>query len=70
MPFGLKPAPSLFQKAMTHIFTPILSSILINIDDILLFSLDIETHAKLLTSFHDLVNQNGIMLSANKMIIG
>ena len=55
---------------MTRIFSPILSSILIYIDDLLLFSPDIESHVKLLTSFHDLVTQYGIMLSANKMIIG
>ena len=38
MPFGLKTAPSLFQKAMIQIFQPILHLALIYIDDILLFS--------------------------------
>ncbi|MCH85865.1 polyprotein-like, partial [Trifolium medium] len=34
LPFGLKVAPSLFQKVMTRIFEPILNSILIYIDDV------------------------------------
>ncbi len=37
MPFRLKFAPSLFQKAIVRIFEPILHSALIYIDDILLF---------------------------------
>ncbi|WVZ08580.1 hypothetical protein V8G54_021926 [Vigna mungo] len=41
LPFGLKVAPSLFQKAMTKIFEPILENAIIYIDDILLFSKDI-----------------------------
>lgn len=38
--FWLKVAPSLFQKAMTWFLEPILNSILIYIDDVLLFSKD------------------------------
>jgi len=48
MPFGLKTAPSLFQKAMTKIFKPILPSALVYIDDILLFSMDVDSHLILL----------------------
>ncbi|XP_023638422.1 uncharacterized protein LOC111830501 [Capsella rubella] len=55
MPFGLKVAPSLFQKAMIKIFEPILSNALVYIDDILLFSPDIDSHTVLLTKFHDIV---------------
>jgi len=47
LPFGLKVAPSLFQKAMTQIFEPIL-------DDILLFSLDEKSHKELLEKFYQL----------------
>ena len=36
MPFGLKNAPSCFQKAMIQIFEPLLADALIYIDDILL----------------------------------
>ncbi|ESQ51075.1 hypothetical protein EUTSA_v10023188mg, partial [Eutrema salsugineum] len=70
MPFGLKVAPSLFQKAMTKIFEPILPNALVNIDDILLFSSDIDSHTRLLEKFHKIVQQYGIMLSEKKMAIG
>jgi hypothetical protein len=69
MPFGLKTAPSLFQKAMIRIFAPILSSALVYIDDILLFFPDIESHAVLLQTFHSLVQTHGIMLSEKKMLL-
>ncbi|GJX90841.1 putative reverse transcriptase domain, viral movement protein [Tanacetum coccineum] len=52
MPFGLKYAPSVFQKAMITIFEPILANTLVYIDDILLFSLDEQSHAELLSKFY------------------
>ncbi|KAK0580331.1 hypothetical protein LWI29_000736 [Acer saccharum] len=70
LPFGLKTAPSLFQKAVTRIFHPLLHSALIYIDDILLFSPDETSHILLLQQFHDIVNQYGIMLSEKKSIVG
>ncbi len=66
MSFGLKVAPSLFQKAMVRIFEPILHSALIYIDDILLFSKDSSTHKQLLAQFHSLVQHYGIMSSEKK----
>ena len=47
LPFGLKVAPSLFQKAMTKIFQPIMHHTLVYIDDLLLFSKDAESHYQL-----------------------
>ncbi|KAK1582477.1 hypothetical protein Q3G72_015436 [Acer saccharum] len=70
LPFGLKTAPSLFQKAVTRIFHPLLHSALIYIDDILLFSPDETSHNLLLQQFHDIVHQYGIMLSEKKSIVG
>ncbi|KAH9780712.1 hypothetical protein KPL71_008183 [Citrus sinensis] len=70
MPFGLKVAPSLFQKAMTKIFSPILQHALVYIDDILLFSSDHESHQKLLLDFFHIVQAHGIMLSEKKSSIG
>ncbi|KAH9671278.1 hypothetical protein KPL70_017307 [Citrus sinensis] len=70
MPFGLKVAPSLFQKAMTKIFSPILHHELVYIDDILLFSSDHESHQKLLLDFFHIVQAHGIMLSEKKSSIG
>ncbi|QHO48459.1 polyprotein [Arachis hypogaea] len=69
MPLGLKVAPSLFQKAMTKIFEPILHSTLIYIDDILLFSKDNEAHKALLAQFTQIIKDRGIMLSAKKSSI-
>ena len=70
IPFGLKNAPSQFQKAMVTLFQPLLNNALIYVDDILLFSKDEESHEKLLTEFYNLVKSQGIMLSEKKMIIG
>ncbi|KAH9716863.1 hypothetical protein KPL71_021603 [Citrus sinensis] len=70
MPFGLKVAPSLFQKAMTKIFSPILHHALVYIDDILLFSSDHESHQKLLLDFFHIVQAHGIILSEKKSNIG
>ncbi|XP_022774029.1 uncharacterized protein LOC111316285 [Durio zibethinus] len=50
IPFGLKVAHSLFQKAMTKIFTPILDNALIYIE-ILLFSPYVTSHTQLLDKF-------------------
>ncbi|KAL4378433.1 hypothetical protein GQ457_02G038020 [Hibiscus cannabinus] len=69
MTFGLKTAPSLFQKAMVKIFQPIMEQALIYIDDILLYSPDEEAHLKPLKHFSRLVAQHGIMLSERKMKI-
>ena len=69
MPFGLKTAPSLFQKAMTKIFSPIMKNALIYIDDILLFSPDEDHHRNLLQRFHQIVQKYGIMLAEKKMTI-
>ncbi|KAK0590074.1 hypothetical protein LWI29_022372 [Acer saccharum] len=70
LPFGLKTAHSLFQKAVTRIFHPLLHSAIIYIDDILLFSINDTSHNILLQQFHDIVNQYGIMLSEKKSTIG
>ena len=69
MSFGLKVAPSLFQKAMLRIFEPILHSALVYTDDILLFSKDQESHQKLLQRFFTIADKYGIMLSKKKSIL-
>jgi len=70
LPFGLKVTPSLFQKAMTRIFEPILTSALIYIDDILLFSPYEKSHKELLERFYQICHQYGLMLSSSKYQIG
>ncbi|KAH9780668.1 hypothetical protein KPL71_008167 [Citrus sinensis] len=69
LPFGLKTTPSIFQKAMTQIFQPLLHHTLVYIDDLLLFSGTPEEHQVLLQQFHDIVDQYGIMLSEKKSTI-
>ena len=69
MPFGLKVAHSLFQKAMVKIFSPILHHALVYINDILLFSTNHQTHQNLLLDFFDIVQTHGIMLSERKVAL-
>lgn len=54
---------------MIKVFAPILSSALVYIDNILLFSQDIESHAVLLQKFHSIVQTHGIMLLEKKMLL-
>nr|KYP61753.1 polyprotein [Cajanus cajan] len=67
LPFGLKVAPSLFQKAITKILEPLLDNAIIYIDDILLFSKDMESHKRLLSQFLERANLYGIMFSEKKI---
>ena len=66
LPFGLKTAPSIFQKAMTTIFQPILHYTLVYIDDLLLFSGTHDEHHKLLQQFFQIIQEHGIMISVRK----
>ncbi|MBK5591079.1 RNA-directed DNA polymerase, partial [Salmonella enterica subsp. enterica serovar Typhi] len=67
MHFGLKNAPSEIQQIMNDIFIPYSEFIIVYIDDILVFSKDIETHFKHLEIFKKLVIQNGLVISKSKM---
>ncbi|GKE80273.1 putative reverse transcriptase domain, viral movement protein, partial [Tanacetum coccineum] len=55
---------------MITIFEPILANTLVYINDILLFSLDEQSHAELLSEFYSLVTKYRIMLSEKKMEVG
>nr|GEW78745.1 hypothetical protein [Tanacetum cinerariifolium] len=59
-----------FQKATITIFEKILANTLVNIDDILLFSSDEQSHAELLSKFYSLVTKYRIMLSEKKIEVG
>ena len=54
---------------MVTLFQHILANALIYVDDILLFSIDAESHERLLTEYYNLVKSQGILLSKKKMVI-
>ena len=67
MPFGLKNAPSEFQKIMNDIFNPYMDFIIVYIDDILVFSKTLESHFKHLHTFKQIIIQNGLVISKPKI---
>jgi len=69
MPFGLKNAPSEFQNIMNDIFTPFTSFIIIYIDDVFVFSKSIDQHFKHLQTFLSVMEKNGLVASASKLIL-
>ncbi|KAL3527337.1 hypothetical protein ACH5RR_011993 [Cinchona calisaya] len=67
MPFGLKNAPSEFQKVMNDIFNPYLNFILVYIDDVLVYSDNLEQHFKHVNIFLDVTKRNDLVISASKI---
>ena len=67
MPFGLKNAPSEFQKVMNDIFNPYLNFILVYIDDVLIYSDNLEQHLKHINIFFDITKRNGLVVSTSKI---
>ena len=67
MPFGLKNAPSKFQRIMNEIFNSYTSFCIVYIDDVLIFSQSIDQHWKHLNTFLHVVRQNGLALSTKKI---
>lgn len=70
MPFGLKNAPSIFQRRMDSIFEKHRKFVIVYIDDILVFSKSKEEHiSHLKIVFSEFLN-HGIIISKKKMEIG
>ena len=67
MPFGLKNAPSEFQRIMNEIFNPYSQFTIVYIDDVLIFSPNLEQHYKHLKIFIKIIKQNGLVLSKTKI---
>nr|KYP62718.1 polyprotein [Cajanus cajan] len=67
MPFGLKNAPSEFQKIMNDIFNPYTSFAIVYIDDVLIFSQSIDQHFKHVNIFVRTIRQNGLAVSNSKI---
>ena len=68
MPFGLKNAPSEFQNMMNDIFNYYTKFSIVYIDDVLIFSNSIEEHFKHLKKIQKIVKENGLVISATKII--
>ena len=67
MPFGLKNAPSEFQKIMNEIFNSFNKFYIVYIDDVLTFSKSIEEHWKHMNSFLDIIKINGLVVSSPRV---
>jgi len=67
MPFGLKNAPSEFQRIMNDILNPFSHFAIVYIDDVLIYSKSIDEHWKHLNSFVEIIKINGLVVSAKKI---
>ena len=67
MPFGLKNAPSEFQNIMNDIINPINDFAIVYIDDVLIYSKNIDQHFKHLNIFYDIIYKNGLAVSPTKI---
>jgi hypothetical protein len=67
MPFGLAMAPATFQSAMNQIFEQqIRKSVLVFVDDILIYSNSIEEHAKHLAEVFNILKQHDLYVKRSK----
>ena len=67
MPFGLTNAPATFQCIMNEILAPFLRKfVMVFLDDILIYSLDFETHIHHLTLVLDKLRENQLFMKASK----
>jgi len=69
MPFGLKNAPSEIQRIMNEILNPYSEYIIVYIDDVLVFSSNIEQHFKHLSTFIKIIIQNDLVISPTKIAL-
>jgi hypothetical protein len=66
MPFGLKNAPSEFQRIMNDIFNAHSKFCIVYIDNLLIFSHSIDQYFKHLHTFFHTAKQNGLVVSKTK----
>ena len=67
MPFGLNNAPATFQRAMNQVFFKLLDNgVLCYLDDLLIFSKDVESHKKLLDEVFQLLQVNKLYIKEKK----
>jgi len=67
MAFGLKNAPSEFQRIMNDIFNPLSKFTIVYIDDVLVFSESLDEHFKHIKIFISTIKRNGLAISKTKI---
>ena len=70
MPFGLKNAPATFQGLMNRIFRDLSDSVIVYLDDILIYSNSLEEHQKHLEQVLERLESNGLYAKPSKCEIG
>jgi hypothetical protein len=71
MPFGLTDAPATFQSIMNSIFAPLLrKSVLVFVDDILIYSKSLEDHKHHLQQVFAILQQHSLYLKKSKCSFG
>jgi hypothetical protein len=69
MPFGLTNAPASFQSTMNKIFQPLLrKSVLVFMDDILVYSATLEDHVKHLEQVFSILQQHEFFVKLSKCV--
>ena len=67
MPFGLMTAPATFQRMMNHVFFELLDrGVVVYLDDVLIYSRDVESHKKLLDEVFSLLQKHKLYLKDKK----
>ena len=67
MPFGLCNAPATFQRTMNRVFFELLDiGVVVYLDDVLIYSEDIESHKKLLRKVFDILRKNKLFVKPEK----
>src|SRR5262249_9351485 len=67
MPFGLRNAPSEFQRIMNEIFNDLSNFIIVYIDDVLIFSPNMDQHFKHVKLFMNVARKDGLIVSPTKI---
>ena len=71
MPFGLSSAPYTFQRLMNHVLKPEENTfVLVYLDDVLIFSSNLDDHLQHLDKVLSLLNQHQLSLRLSKCRIG
>lgn len=69
MPFGLKISPTVFQRAIEKALRPVIDKgrVTVYIDDILIFTTNLEAHMEVLQEVFTLLKEGGFFLNFSKM---